>query len=384
MVAPAIPRIKADAQPRDPASAMLHIDWTILAATLVLVGMGVLMVFSATRGPGGPEDPIDTSFVKRQAIFAGIGIVVMLAAAVVDYRKIRSWSGAFYLASIGLLVLVLSPLGTETKGTQAWFDVGMFQIQPSEFGKLALILALSAFAAAKGPELSIRNLAIALVMAGLPIGLILLQPDVGTVLVFVAITMGVLLVGGAKPRHIVALTLVGLIAIIGILNSDVLAEYQRERFVGFLDPKADVQDETYNQNNAQVAVGAGGITGAGLFEGRQNRSDAVPEQQTDFIFTVVGEELGFAGAATALLVFAFLLWRIWRVAKLSRDVFGMLICVGVLSMFLFQIFQSVGMSTGIMPVTGIPLPFMSYGGSSILTSFAAVGLVLNVHMRRFA
>jgi rod shape determining protein RodA len=196
--------------------------------------------------------------------------------------------------------------------------------------------------------------------------------------------MGILLVGGVKPGHIAALVLLGVVALFGILNSDLLADYQRERFTGFLDPQADVRDVTYNQNNAQVAVGAGGVTGAGLFEGQQNRSDAVPEQQTDFIFTVVGEELGFVGAGLALAAYGFLIWRIWRAAKLARDPFGMLLCVGVLSMFLFQIFQSVGMCTGIMPVTGIPLPLMSYGGSSILTSFAALGLVLNVHMRRFS
>lgn len=382
MAAPTLPRVSGE-RVRDPASPLLHVDWSIVAGTIVLAAIGVLMVFSATRGPGGPDSPVDYSFAKRQGLFMIVGVCLMVVTAAIDYRRFRLLAIPIYLGVVGALGLVLSPVGTEAKGTQAWFEVGAFQIQPSEFGKIALILALAAFVAARGPELALRDLVVALIIAGVPIGLILLQPDLGTVLVFVAITTGIVLVGGARPRHIVAVSLLGLIAIFGILNSDLLADYQRDRFTSFLDENADVQDAAYNQQNAQTAIGAGGWTGAGLYNGRQNRSNAVPEQQTDFIFTVVGEELGFIGAAVVLGLFGLLLWRVWRVAKLARDPFGMLLCVGVFSMFLFQIFQSVGMSTGIMPITGIPLPFMSYGGSSTLTSFVGMGLVLNVHMRRF-
>jgi rod shape determining protein RodA len=340
------------------------------------------MVFSATRGPGG-EEPVDYTFVKRQALFVAIGLVLATIAATIDYRRLRDFTPVIYLGAVVLLAAVISPLGTEAKGTQAWFQLGPLQLQPSEFAKIALILGLAAFVAGRTDELRARDLAAALALAGVPIVLILLQPDLGTVLVFVAITMGVLLVGGARTRHIVVLTVGGMVAVLIILNSSVLADYQTDRLTAFLDPQADNRGATYNVDQSQIAIGAGGVTGAGLYEGRQTRSAAVPEQQTDFIFTVVGEELGFVGAVLLLSLFGFVIWRILRAAQLARDRFGTLICAGVLSMFLFQLFQSVGMTTGIMPITGIPLPFMSYGGSSVLTSFIAVGLVLNVHMRRF-
>jgi rod shape determining protein RodA len=368
---------------RDPGSPILHVDFSLIVAVLGIATMGLVMVFSATRGPGGAEDPVDYTFLKRQAMFVVIGIVLAAIVAFIDYQRLRDYALPIYGGAVFLLVAVISPLGTESKGTQAWFQLGPLQLQPSEFAKIALIIALGAFVASRGPELRARDLALALGLAGLPMVLIMLQPDLGTVLVFVAITMGVLLVGGARTRHIVIVTLIGVVAVVGILNSDVLDEYQEDRLTTFLDPKADNRGATYNVDQAQITIGAGGITGAGLFEGRQTRSEAVPEQQTDFIFTVVGEELGFAGAALLLALFGFVIWRILRTAQLSRDPFGTLICVGVLSMFLFQVFQSVGMTTGIMPITGIPLPFMSYGGSSTLTSFVAIGLVLNVHMRRF-
>jgi rod shape determining protein RodA len=213
--------------------------------------------------------------------------------------------------------------------------------------------------------------------------LILLQPDLGTALVFMAITTGMLLVGGAQVKHIVLVTIIGLVGVFAILTSDVLAEYQKDRLTSFLDPQSDVRDETYNIDQSQIAIGAGGWGGWGLFNGPQTRSGQVPEQQTDFIFTVVGEELGFMGAAGVLVLYGFILWRIWRIAHLARDQFGMLLCVGVMSMLMFQVFQAVGMTIGIMPVTGIPLPLLSYGGSATIASFVALGLVMSVHMYRF-
>lgn len=378
-------RVPGQRTPRERSSAspLLHIDVGLIVAALALAGVGVLMVYSATRGPGGPEDPVNRFFLQRQAIFVGIGVLVMAAVASFDYRRLREWAVPLYGLTVLILGAVLTPLGSESKGTQAWFQFGSFQFQPSEIGKLALVVVLAAVLARRGGELRLRDLGLALMLAGIPMVLILLQPDLGTVLVFLAITLGVVLVGGARPRHVLAVTFLGVVAVVGILNSDVLAEYQTDRLTGFLDPQADVQGSTYNVDQSQIAIGAGGITGQGLFEGPQTRSGQVPEQQTDFIFTVVGEELGFLGAAGILVLFAFLIWRVWRIAQLSRDLFGTLLCVGVLAMLLFQVFQSVGMATGIMPVTGIPLPFLSYGGSSTLTSFAAIGLVLSVHMRRF-
>jgi rod shape determining protein RodA len=212
--------------------------------------------------------------------------------------------------------------------------------------------------------------------------LILLQPDMGTALVFVAIAMGMLLVAGARLRHLVVITAVGVIGVIGVLNSDMLEEYQRDRLTVFLESETG-SPETYNSDQAKIALGSGGASGKGLFEGTQTRLGIVPEQHTDFIFTALGEELGFAGCATVLTLFWVLCWRTWRTAQIARDRLGMLLCGGVLSMLVFQVFENVGMTMGIMPITGIPLPFMSYGGSSTLASWAALGLVMNVHMRRF-
>jgi rod shape determining protein RodA len=196
--------------------------------------------------------------------------------------------------------------------------------------------------------------------------------------------MGILLVAGVRPRHMVALTFVGLVGVAAILNLGLLEEYQKERLTAFLDQEGDTQRSAYNLDQSKIAIGAGGLFGRGLFQGTQTNLSYVPEQETDFIFTVVGEELGFVGTATLLSLFGIMMWRIWRTAQLSRDYTGTLMCVGVLSLFVFQIFQNVGMTMGILPITGIPLPFVSYGGSATLAGFAAIGLVLNVHMHRFS
>jgi rod shape determining protein RodA len=216
-----------------------------------------------------------------------------------------------------------------------------------------------------------------------PTALIMLQPDLGTALVFVAISMGMVLVAGARPRHIVILTAVGVVGVVGVLSSDLLEDYQRDRLTVFLDQEDKLEAETYNLDQSKASIASGGLFGKGLFEGTQTRLGFVPEQHTDFIFTALGEELGFVGCATLIGLFAIMCLRIWRTAQIARDRLGMLICVGVLSMMVFQIFQNVGMTMGIMPITGITLPFMSYGGSSVIAAWVGVGLVLNVHMRRF-
>jgi rod shape determining protein RodA len=304
----------------------------------------------------------------------------------VDYRRYREAVPVLYGGMLLLLLMVVTGLGSERKGSQAWFQVGPFQLQPSEFAKIVVIVTIASVIAHFNSELDAWRLAGVLAVAGAPMALIMLQPDLGTTLVFVAIIMGMLLVGGAQVRHIVALTLVGIVGIGMIMSSGMLKEYQRCRFTSFLETQSQEcakQGAEYNVEQAKTAIGSGGFTGTGPFKGTQTRLDIVPEQHTDFIFTAVGEELGFIGAGTLLALLSIIAWRVWRTAQLARDQLGTLICVGVLSMFVFQIFENVGMTMGIMPVTGIPLPFMSYGGSSTLATFAAMGLVLNVHMRRF-
>jgi rod shape determining protein RodA len=356
-----------------------HVDWILVTATLLVAAIGVVMVYSATRGT--PEDPT-TFFLQRQGIFVVVGIGVMVATAAFDYRRLRDWAIPIAGLSLVLLFGVLTPLGAENKGIQAWYEFAGFQLQPAELAKLALIIGLSAYLTLERQEIDGRRLATILGIASVPMALIMLQPDLGTVLVFGVTTLAIVFIAGARPRHFALLLLLGIVATALILNSGLLAEYQQDRLTSFTNPDA-AGDAGYNQSQSQTAIGAGRITGAGLFEGTQTGLDFVPEQHTDFIFTVVGEELGFVGGAGVLFLLTVILWRIWRTAQLARDDFGMLVCVGVLAMFLFQIFENIGMTMGIMPVTGIPLPFMSYGGSSIITAFAAVGLVLNVHIHRF-
>ncbi len=211
----------------------------------------------------------------------------------------------------------------------------------------------------------------------------LLQPDIGTAMVLGVIVLGMLTAAGVRARHLVVLLVLCATLVLGASRAGVIQDYQVDRLTGFLN-QGEASENTYNVDQSKTAIGAGGVAGTGLFEGTQTKLDFVPEQHTDFIFTVVGEELGFLGGATLLALFGILVWRTWRAAQLARDLFGTLCCIGVMSMFAFQIFQSVGMTMGIMPVTGIPLPFMSHGGSSTITTFALVGLVANVHMRRFS
>ncbi len=370
---------------RNPAAPWRHIDAVLVGCVLAASSLGCLMIFSATRG----RDPSDfeTSFLFRQLLFVGIGIVLMLGVALIDYRRYREIAPAVYIAVLVALLVVVSGLGSERKGTQAWFQIGPFQLQPSELAKIVVIVTLASLIAHFNSELDAARLAAVLAVAGVPMALIMLQPDLGTTLVFVAVGMGMLLIGGAQARHIAALTLVGIIGVGLVLNSGMLETFQQCRLTSFLETQnqecADRGAE-YNLEQAKTAIGSGGMLGNGVFNGTQTRLDIVPEQHTDFIFTALGEELGFVGGATLLSLLSIVAWRIWRTAQLARDPLGTLICVGVLSMFVFQVFENVGMTMGIMPITGIPLPFMSYGGSSTLTAFIAMGLVLNVHMRRFS
>jgi len=370
---------------RNPAAPWRHIDMVLVGSVAAVGALGCLMIFSATRGRN-PSD-FDTSFLFKQLLFMGIGAGVMLVVALVDYRRYRDVAPVAYGLIVLSLLMVVSGLGSEKKGSQAWFQVGPFQLQPSELAKIVVIVSLASVIAHFNSELDARRLTLVLAVTGLPMALIMLQPDLGTTLVFVAVSMGMLLVGGAQVRHIAALTLVGIVGVGLVINSGMLEKFQQCRLTSFLeteDKECEERDASYNQDQAMTAIGSGAVFGTGLFEGTQTRLDIVPEQHTDFIFTALGEELGFAGGATLLALLSIIAWRIWRTAQLARDPLGTLICVGVLSMFVFQVFENVGMTMGIMPITGIPLPFMSYGGSSTLTAFIAVGLVLNVHMRRFS
>ena len=362
-----------------PLAPWLHADLILIVVSAALTLFGIAMIYSATRGID--PDAYSNFYLQRQSLFAVVGALMGAIAATVDYRWFRSLVWPLYGVTLLALVLVLTPLGSVRQGARAWFVFGGYQVQPSEFGKLAMIVVLAHYAARFGGRLTLSQLAGALALVAVPMLLILLEPDAGTAVVYAIIAMGILLVAGAQARHIVVATILGLVGLGFVLNSGLVEEYQRQRIDSIVNPRGNPGD-TFNIEQAQIAIGNGGLTGHGYGQGTQTRSGLVPAQETDFIFTVVGEELGFLGSAVALGLLAVLLWRIWRSARVAGDLFGSLLSTGVLCMVLFQVFQTVGMAAGIMPVIGIPLPLLSYGGSSILTTLIALGLVLNVSMRR--
>ena len=386
MATTALPR-RAPLATRSAAAPWRHIDVALLGAVLALAALGLLMVYSATRHRFGVEP---TYFLQRQAVFTLLGLGAMAFTTLVDYRVFRDYAPIIYAASLAGLLLVLSPLGSNRKGAQAWFQLGAFQLQPSELAKVALIVCIAAYCSAFRGDLDARRMMTILGLAAAPMILIQVQPDLGTVMVFVAILLATLLVAGVRPRHMAALALLGVVGLVAVFQLGLLKQYQLDRLGAFLNQggvpadASDLNQPRYHLSQSKTAIANGGVTGKGLFQGTQTKLSYVPEQHTDFIFTVVGEELGLLGSALALLLFALVVWRTWRAAALAKDVYGTILSVGVLGMLVFQIFENVGMTMGIMPIVGIPLPFMSYGGSAAIASFAAVGLVLNVHMRRFS
>ncbi len=363
------------------------VDPLLILSVMAITAMGALLVYSATRGPATELDPADTSFLTRQVFFAVVGASFGLFAALVNIERIRSLVSVAYISTLGLLFGILL-FGANINGTQAWYRFGGFTFQPSEPGKLVLIVTLATVFS--GDRVGFQRMAAGLLLASVPIGLVLLQPDLGTVLVYIVVTAVMIMMSNVSMRLILLLVLAAITAITAIFTSDVLEDYQKDRLTVFvLDDEAvaelgaDAVRVAYNAEQSQIAIGNGGLTGTGLFQGTQTSSNLVPEQQTDFIFSVAGEELGFRGAAILLVLFAVVVVRIWRVAVRASDEFDRLMAVGVMSMFVFQVFQSAGMTMGMMPVTGIPMPFVSYGGSSMLTSMIAIGLVLGVYRRRF-
>ncbi len=363
----------------DTPRVLRHVDLLLPVLALVTAAIGVLMVYSATRGPATDLRPAETFFLGRQVRMVGVGAGGMVLAAWFGHRRLQRMLWLIHGATLAALVAVLL-VGNEVKGTRAWFQVGATRLQPSELGKVALIVVLGSWLARSESPSGFQVTVAVLLMAG-PVGLIVLQPDLGTVLVYGAIAAGMIFVAGVKGRYLLILGLLLVSGAVAVLQSEVLEDYQIRRLLVFVDEETDTA-ASYNLEQAEVAIGNGGLTGRGLFQGTQNNSALVPEQQTDFIFTVVAEETGFVGGAVVLGLVGLLLLRVWRIGQMADDRFGMLLSAGVFSMLVFQVFQSVGMSTGIMPITGIPFPLVSYGGSSLLATCLALGLVQSVHMRR--
>jgi rod shape determining protein RodA len=365
-------------------SVLRDLDLWLVGATLAIAALGVLMIYSSTRERLRLEGVDELYFVKRQGVAILIGLAVMAVLIALDYRKLRDSSALAYAATVVGLLVVLSPLGESARGSQAWFQLpGGFQLQPSELAKFGIIVALAGYANAHRGEMDPWRLTVTIALAIVPIGLVMLQPDFGTAMVLGLVVITLLAVAGASLKHLVVLALLAVSFVVAVVNVGLLQQYQVDRLTSFVSQGDDTRNTTYNTDQSKNAIGNGGVTGRGFGNGSQTAGGFVPEQHTDFIFTAVGEELGFLGAATLLALFAIVVWRTWRAALLARDFFGTLVCVGVLALFVFQVFENMGMTMGIMPVTGIPLPLMSYGGSSTITAFGCVGLVAGVSMRRF-
>ncbi len=359
-----------------------HLDPALIATAVCLSLFGLFMVYSATqqglRTLG--EDP--GFYLKKQIAFLMLGVILMVITATFDYRLVKVYAGIAFGLLLFALLVVLTPIGDETAGAQRWITLLGFQFQPSELAKLTVVAALAAYLS-ELREVRLDHVWRAAGIAAVPMALIFLQPDVGTMMVFAAVLIALLVVAGAKGRHILILLGVAVFGAIIAFQLGIVRDYQIARLRSFLDPAADPLRAGYNLQQAQIAIGSGGMFGRGFLNGSQTNLDFVPEQHTDFVFTVVGEELGFIGAILLLGLFAILLWRGLRTALMSRDSFGTLMAAGIVTMIAFQVIVNVGMTMGIMPVTGIPLPLVSYGGTAMLTNWVAVGLLLNVHMRRF-
>ncbi|MFF4437042.1 rod shape-determining protein RodA [Streptomyces sp. NPDC001621] len=364
-----------------------RLDWPILFAATALSLMGSLLVYSATRNRTELNQGDPYFFLVRHLMNLGIGIALMIGTLWLGHRALRNAVPVLYGLSVALALVVLTPLGATINGQRNWLVIGGFSLQPAEFLKVTIILGMAMLLAARvdagdKPYPDHRTVFQALCLAAVPILILLLMPDLGSVLAMVAIILGVLLASGASNRWVFGLLIAGVIGCVAIWQLHILDEYQINRFAAFANPDLDPAGVGYNTNQARIAIGSGGLTGAGLFHGSQTTGQFVPEQQTDFVFTVAGEELGFLGAGLIIFLLGVVLWRACRIARDSTELYGTTVAAGIVAWFAFQSFENIGMTLGIMPVTGLPLPFVSYGGSSMFAVWVAVGLLQSIKVQR--
>jgi rod shape determining protein RodA len=373
---PGAERSRRAKAPRSAAPGLLRLDPILLLATL---GLGACSLFAI-------DATTNSELVTRQASFFAVGLVVALLVSQIDYSRLRELKYGVYGLMIALILAVIG-LGGVTRGSRRAIDVGPIELQTSELGKVLLCVALAAFLVDRSRRLGERDTtARAMLMTLVPAALVMAQPDLGSALVYVVIVLAALFVAGTSWRHFIGLFALGAAAIaIAVvvapkLGVEVLHEYQVERLTSFLHPSDDPGDEGYQQKQSVIAIGSGERTGRGE-EATQTTLKFLPEEHTDFIFAVVGERWGFVGAALVLSLYALLIWRALRILTMAKNLYGAVIAGGIVAMILFQVFVNVGMNIGIMPITGIPLPLMSYGGSSVLTTLLAVGLLQSIHVQ---
>jgi rod shape determining protein RodA len=359
-----------------------RLDWLLLAALVAIVGYGLLAIDGITKHDAGG------SAMSRQAMYAAVGAVLFVGTLFVDPDTYRRMRRPIYFGTLGLMVFVLAA-GAATRGSRRWIDVGVFTFQPSEFGKVLFVLVLAGFLAERARNMTSPAAPLAALGYGVvPIVLVFVQPDIGTALVYSAALAAVLFVAGIRWSHLAVLLAAAVVLVLGVLwiapaaGVNVLKPYQADRLTGWTHPDNDPRGGTYNLRQSITAVGAGGLRGRGVLGATQTRLNYLPEHATDFAFASLAEERGFFGASILLLLYLLVVWRALKIVASARDLYCAIVAGGIAFMFLFQVFVNSAMTMGIAPITGIPLPFVSVGGSSMLTNFLAIGVLQAIHLRR--
>ena len=371
---------------RSRGSVVAGFDPILTAAVAALLIIGTLLVYAATRDWYAANNLDPEYYLKRHVLNILIGVLLAWGTTIIDYRLLRAYTPIVWgLGVLGLIIVLIPGLGAEVNGAKAWIALpGGFQIQPAELVKISIIVGMYMILSERSHDSDVpttRDVLQALVVAGLPVLLILFQPDMGTVFIISASVVTIIAISGAPSRWVVALLLIAVLGAFGATKAGVINSYQVKRLQSFVNPTADTQGSGYQLRQARITVGSGGLLGTGLFNGPQTNGRFVPEQQTDFIFTVAGEELGFIGSAGIVLLYLIILMRAFAIARRTSDPYGRLVATGVTAWFAFQIFENIGMTLGLMPMTGVPLPFLSYGGSSMFATLIGFGLLQNVHAR---
>ena len=368
------------------ASITSGFDPVLTGAVAGLLIVGTLLVYAATRQWYANNGLDPQYYLKRQVINIVIGLALAWGVTIIDYRLLRAYTPFIWgFGVLGLIFVLLPGVGSTVNGAKAWIPLpGGFQIQPAEIAKISIIIGISMLLSERTHNSDApthKDVLRSLAVAALPMVLILAQPDMGTVFIISASVVTILAVSGAPTRWVVGLLLLAVIGGFVATKAGVISDYQIKRLQSFVDPNADSQGAGYQLRQARITVGSGGLIGTGLFNGPQTNGRFVPEQQTDFIFTVAGEELGFLGSGLIIFLLFLILMRAFAIARRSNDPYGTLVCTGVIAWFAFQTFENIGMTLGLMPMTGVPLPFMSYGGSSMFANLIGFGLLQNVHAR---